>query len=196
MRSVGMVDDSALVAMLRQLNPRVMPTTKPLLYHETSEGIIKAFFTVYNALGYGFLEGVYANALERELKELGHIVKREVNSVIRYRSVPIGHYRLDMIVDGCVVVEIKSTEVLAKTIERQVYNYLRATDYEVGLTLHFGPSPSFKRYLCTKDRKLGYDLRRGHTESLIPATERPPELPESSAPPVESAGPARNGSDP
>jgi len=148
-----------------------MPSKEALLHYETTEGIIKSFFLVYNRLGYGFLEGVYANALQRELKTLGHLVQRELNVVIRYNGDPVGHYRLDMIVDGCVIVEIKSTETVPKSVQRQVYNYLRATDFEVGLMLHFGPGPAFKRFLCTKDRKLGYHLRPGHTDSFNPSAE-------------------------
>ena len=49
------------------------------------------------------------------------------------------------------------------------FNYLRATNLEVGLRLNYGPRPTFKRYLCTNDRKLGFDLREGTVQPFMPA---------------------------
>jgi len=117
---------------------------------------------VYNTLGYGLLENVYSASLERELRAAGHQVDREVLTVVRYKGIPVANYKVDMVVDNQVIVENKSSRVLPDGVERQVYNYLRATNYEVGLILHFGPRPTFKRFLCTFDRKSGFDLRQGH----------------------------------
>jgi len=78
----------------------------------------------------------------------GHRVARQMAVVVRYEGVELTTQRLDMIVDGKCVVEIKSTQLLAPFASRQLYNYLRATSLDVGLLLHFGPRPSFSRIVC------------------------------------------------
>lgn len=113
--------------------------------HELSRSIIGAFYAVYNKLGFGFLEVIYASALEGELVERGHRVVREFNVRVLYDGRELGHHRLDMVVDDTVVLEIKSTPVLAPHARRQLHNYLRATNLEVGLLLHFGLDPKVYR---------------------------------------------------
>lgn len=116
-----------------------------LLDRETTHQVIGAFFEVYKTLGFGFLEHVYREALERELIERARTVQKEVLVPVWYKAAVISSQRVDLIVDGKVVVEIKSTEMLAPAASRQLLNYLRATSYEVGLLLHFGPKPRFSR---------------------------------------------------
>ena len=118
-----------------------------------TRAIIGAFFDVYNTLGYGFLESVYVEALTRELRRLGHRVEREVLVHIWYKGEIITRQRVDMIVDGKVIVEVKAGLALHPTAPRQLYNYLRATDKEVGLLLHFGPEPKYFREYCPNTRK-------------------------------------------
>jgi GxxExxY protein len=84
-------------------------------------------------------------ALERELRSRGHLVRREVGVCVMYKGDELAHQRLDMIVDDRVIVEVKSTYELHRAARRQLYNYLRATNLEVGLVLHFGPEPKFYR---------------------------------------------------
>jgi GxxExxY protein len=117
----------------------------PLIEEELTRSVIGAFFGVYNILGYGFLEHVYRSALERELRERGHRVAREVSVPVFYREAILAEHRLDMIIDEKLVVEVKSTQELHRSAARQVFNYLRATDLEVGLLLHFGPTAEFHR---------------------------------------------------
>jgi GxxExxY protein len=124
-----------------------------LIHGDVTEAIIGCFYDVYNILGFGYLENVYASPLARDLARAGHSVGREVATPVRYKEEVIAHYRMDMVVDGCVVVELKSSRLLPPDCERQVYNYLRATDFEVGLLLHFGPKPKFSRMLLTADHK-------------------------------------------
>jgi GxxExxY protein len=116
-----------------------------LLEEELTRDVIGAFYEVYNALGYGFLEHVYVRAVERELTTRGHRVGREVAVQVSYKGEPLTTQRLDMLVDERVVVEIKAGAELAKLAKRQVYSYLRATNLEVGLLLHFGPDARFHR---------------------------------------------------
>ena len=118
-----------------------------LLEEELTRSVIGAFFTVYNALGHGFLEKLYVEALERELRLRGHHVEREVPIEVFYEGKVIGVQRLDMVVDGKLVVEVKSTEFLHPMSRRQVYNYLKSTRLEIGLLLHFGPQPKFYRLI-------------------------------------------------
>src|SRR6185436_4623650 len=104
-----------------------------LIEEACTSSIIAAFYEVYNEIGFGFLEHVYAAALERELRARGHQVGREVPVTVYYKGDEVAHQRLDILVDGKVVVEIKSTYELHKAAPRQVYSYLRATKLEVGL---------------------------------------------------------------
>ena len=122
-------------------------TSPSLIESELRRSIIGAFYDVYNELGFGFIEHPYMLAMERELKRRGHHVAREVLVEIRYRGEFLCHQGLDMVVDGKVVVEGKSTYKLHEAAPRQVYSYLEGTDLEVGLLLHFGPKPSFFRLI-------------------------------------------------
>lgn len=121
-----------------------------LLERKTTAAIMGAFYEVYNRLGYGFLENIYALALEQELSERGHSVKREVPVTITYKGKTLATQRLDMVVDDKVVVENKSTSVLPPVARRKTLNYLRASTLEVGLLLHFGPSARFYRIVQTR----------------------------------------------
>ena len=124
-----------------------------LIEGRITRSVIGAFYDVYNALGFGFLEHLYVNALERELLARGHSVAREVLVQVRYKGEELGTQRLDMLVDERVIVEIKSTAALHPLALRQVFNYLRATNLKVGLVLHFGPKPVFHRLVCRTEER-------------------------------------------
>ena len=117
---------------------------------QLTHAIIGAFFDVYNNLGFGFLEFVYSLALERELVARGHTVEREVNVPVFYKEKLLTMQRIDLVVDGRILVEIKSTAALSPTARRQTLNYLRATTLEVGLLLHFGPAPQAYRVVDSR----------------------------------------------
>jgi GxxExxY protein len=118
-----------------------------LRQREITHQVIGSFFEVYNALGFGFLEHVYSLALERELRSRGLAVGREVSSQIWYKGDVLTSQRVDLIVEEKVLVEIKSTYVLPPAARRQMLNYLRATNLEVALLLHFGPDAKFYRLI-------------------------------------------------
>ncbi len=118
-----------------------------------TETIIKGFYTVYNALGYGFLEKVYANALALELRALGLDVVQEQRITVYYHEAQIGEYAADLVVNDAVIVELKAVKTLLEEHEAQLLNYLKATPYEVGLLLNFGPKPEVKRKAFDNDRK-------------------------------------------
>lgn len=119
-----------------------------LLEETLTRSVIGAFFEVYNNLGFGFLEHLYVMALERELAARGHRVAREVWVRVTYKGDELGIQRVDMIVDEKVLVETKAGPILHESSTRQLYNYLRATNLEVGLLLHFGPRANFRREIC------------------------------------------------
>jgi GxxExxY protein len=118
-----------------------------------TRSVIGCFFDVYNTLKFGLLESLYSRALECELLSRGHRVAREFGVRVSYKGIDLGVQRLDLVVDEKLVVEIKSTEDLPKTAVRQVYNYLRASNLELGLLLHFGPDPKFYRVYVPNDPK-------------------------------------------
>ena len=125
-------------------------TAENLIHANLSESIIGAFLDSYYKLGYGFLESIYAAALTRELVKRGHRVQREVGVEVIYDGARIGWFRFDMIVDGLVIVEIKASELLPTFARRQLRNYLRATRLEVGLLLHYGPTPFIGREVYSR----------------------------------------------
>src|SRR4051812_5253652 len=98
---------------------------------ELTRAIIGAFYYVYNRLGSGFLESVYANALERVLTRRGMRVAREILVPIHFDGEIIAYQRLDMLVNDAVIVELKASEVLQRNALPQLYNYLSATRIEV-----------------------------------------------------------------
>jgi GxxExxY protein len=124
-----------------------------LIEERLTHSVIGAFYDVYDTLGYGFLEYLYKNALERELRARGHRVGREVYVIVHYQGQELRRQRIDMIVDERLVVEIKSTQEPHSSATRQIYNYLKATNLEAGLILHFGPKPSFHRIVCRSRRR-------------------------------------------
>ena len=124
-----------------------------LFDEELTKSVIGAFFEVYNRLRFGFLENTYMRSMELELLERGHNVAREKNVPVFYKNHVASSHRIDMLVDGRLIVEGKSTQILPHTAMRQLYSYLRSTELELGLLLHFGPEPKFYRQIVTNDQK-------------------------------------------
>ncbi|MGY6522247.1 MAG: GxxExxY protein [Mongoliitalea sp.] len=114
-----------------------------------TDGIINAFYKVYNTLGYGFLEKVYENSLFHELTAAGFAVVKQQQIKVFYNNIQVGEYYADLVVEDLVIVEIKAAEGLVEEHEFQLINYLKATDKEVGLLLNFGKKPQFKRKVFT-----------------------------------------------
>jgi GxxExxY protein len=122
---------------------------KTLLHSETTDLILKAYFNVYNTLGYGFLEKVYENALLIELKNMGLKAQRQVPIKVFYQEQMVGDYYADIIIEDQVIIELKAAEALCEEHEYQLINYLKATNIEVGLLLNFGKKPQFSRKIFT-----------------------------------------------
>ena len=122
-------------------------------YEQLTEKIIKAFYKVYNTLGYGFLEKVYENAMFIELTAMGFEVQKQSKHIVYYCGVPVGDYCADLIVDDLIVIELKANECLVEANENQLINYLKATTLEIGLLLNFGKKPAVKRKIFDNDKK-------------------------------------------
>ncbi len=114
------------------------PNNKKLLHEETTQRIIGAAFEVHDQLGYGFFERVYQRALQVELLRRWAIAEIEKRIQIRYKGIVVGDYDVDVLVDGCVVVEIKVAPQYDKRDEAQLLNELKATGPKVGLLINFG----------------------------------------------------------
>ena len=124
-----------------------------ILLEELTRKVIGAFFFVYAKLGEGLLENAYTGALELELVKRGHSVKREVPVAVSYEGVIVGHYRIDLLIDDLLILEIKTGPSIRESDERQLRNYLRCSNLEVGLVFLFGPQPKFRRFVYSNDRK-------------------------------------------
>jgi GxxExxY protein len=115
------------------------------LHSELSSKVIKAYFNVYNELGYGFLERVYERALVIELGKMGLTCVAQHPLTVYYDGHTVGEYYADLVIENTIIVELKAVEELSKAHEAQLVNYLRATRIEVGLLFNFGKKPEHKR---------------------------------------------------
>ena len=118
-----------------------------------TEQIIGVFYDVYNELGYGFLESVYEESLVIALRESGLGVERQLSIPVWFRGHEVGKFRGDILVEGTVLLELKSARILEAAHEAQLLHYLKSTEIEVGLLLNFGSRPQFRRLLFDNPRK-------------------------------------------
>lgn len=120
---------------------------------DLTERIIKHFFAVYNNLGYGFLEKIYENSLAIELRKARLICEQQKPITIHYQNEIVGEYFADLVVESKIIIEIKAAKAIAEEHEAQLLNYLKATPYEVGLLLNFGPKADLSRKAFDNKRK-------------------------------------------
>jgi len=131
-----------------------MDTDKHGFKHkDITDKVIRVFYEVYNELGHGFLESVYERSLEIALTSLGLKVCRQIQIPVWFRGKPVGDFTADMLIEDCVLLELKAARALDATHQAQLLNYLRATEVEVGLLLNFGLQPEFKRLIFDNPRK-------------------------------------------
>ena len=114
-------------------------------HKELTSKIIECAYKVHNTLGFGFLESVYQNALLIELIKAGLQAEKEKKIQVHYHNQLVGDYIADIIVEGKIILELKSVKELHPAHEAQLVNYLKATGLEVGLLLNFGESMEIKR---------------------------------------------------
>lgn len=122
-------------------NPMQRPIDhkKRMQYQELTQQIIGCAYTVYNKLGFGFLEKVYRNAMMIELDRSNLLAEEEKPLHVYYDDHVVGEFSVDIFVENRIVVELKSVQNLISDHEVQVVNYLQALKKDVGLLINFGP---------------------------------------------------------
>ena len=106
--------------------------------NEISGAVVDAAINIHEALGPGLLESVYEVLLTHELKQRGFVVERQVPVPIQYMGIRFDEgYRLDLLVENQVIVEIKSVEEISAVHKKQVLTYLKLTNKPLGLLLNF-----------------------------------------------------------
>jgi len=115
--------------------------------------ILGAFFQFHKEMGYGFSEKVYQAALAILLEELGFAVEQQKPIKVYFHNKVVGEYVADMVVNGVVLLELKSVDKLTDAHSAQLLNYLKSTEIEVGLLLNFGPQVEFRRKIYDNSRK-------------------------------------------
>jgi GxxExxY protein len=125
----------------------------PLLHEALTKRVIDIFYDVYAELGHGFLEKVYQSAMVIALTEAGLSVDQKVPYEVWFRERLIGEFIVDIVVNACLLLELKAAAGLNSWDDAQALNYLRASPLEVALIMNFGPRPEYRRRIFTNDRK-------------------------------------------
>ena len=133
--------------------------------------ILRAYFDLYNEVGWGFLENVYRRGMVVGLRRLGAAVRQEVHLPVEYLGERIGDYYADLVVDDRVIVEIKSADALGPSHRAQLLNYLKASRIETGMLLNFGPRPSFARLIVSNRPSLGHPRTTASQNTQQPTEE-------------------------
>jgi len=134
-------------------NTEITESTEKYKHQELTNKIIRCFLNVYYKLGYGFLEKVYERSLVIELRKNNLNCEAQKPIEVHYYDELVGDYFADIVVENLVIIELKAQEVLVPENEAQLLNYLKATEYEVGLLLNFGKKPEIKRKVFDNDLK-------------------------------------------
>jgi GxxExxY protein len=122
-----------------------------LIHGELSERIIGSAIRVHQQLGPGFLEKIYEEALCVELSAAGHGFERQRQIRVMYAGQPVGEHRLDLLVEGKVVVELKACAGIEDIHLATTRSYLKATGLQLGLILNFArPTLDIKRVVLTQ----------------------------------------------
>ena len=124
-----------------------------LKFGDTTGPLIDLFFSVYSTLGYGFLESVYRNAMVVAGPRFGLKIRARSRIQVYFEGAVVGRYEADLLVNDVVIVELKTCQALLPQHQAQLLNYLKATEYEVGLLFNFGPVPRYKRLVFENARK-------------------------------------------
>lgn len=129
------------------MKPQIATDSK-LVYKELTAKIIQAFFEVHNTLGPGYLESIYQNALKIELERIGLQCMTERVVEIFYRNKKVGEHRIDLVVNGKVIIELKAVSGFHPVHQAQVISYLKATGLRVALLVNFGKDKVvYKRFV-------------------------------------------------
>jgi GxxExxY protein len=120
-----------------------------------TERVIYCIIKVHQELGPGFLESVYRRALHMELQKQGLAIEVEKDVVIYYDGQEVGHHHVDLVVEGRLIVELKTVEALSKAHYAQVRSYLRATGAQRAILVNFsGERADFRRIEQPCERRV------------------------------------------
>ena len=135
--------------------------TDKLLYADITYKVRGAIFAVYNELGFGHKEQVYQKALAEEFDSVDISYKREKSLDVKYKNSVVGNYKPDFVIEDKIVMEIKAVEFMPKSYEIQLINYLKTTEFHLGLLVNFGsPRLYIKRLIFSHPRKSVVDQRK------------------------------------
>jgi GxxExxY protein len=157
--------------MESKLLPTCAPVQRDLKHSDLTERLIGIFYSIHNELGHGFIESVYEEAFSLTLAENGIFFQRQLAVPVWYHEHKIGEFRADLVVDEKVIIELKVGPSLDLAWEKQLLNYLRATEIEVGLLFNFGPRAQFRRYAFSNDKKKARVNRRANAEKKLRGVE-------------------------
>ena len=128
---------------------------------ELSYLIMQAAFEVHNALGPGFPEAIYEEAMNRELARRGVNLERQKRVMVFYKDEPIGEFILDNIANARVILEYKAVTEIAKIHEQQALSYLKATGLALAIVINFGAAR-------VQSSCVVYKKRRTNLPSVLP----------------------------
>ncbi len=109
-----------------------------VVYKELSFKIIEACFEVHNILGPGYSEKIYEEAVSKELRNRGIGYERQKLVEIYYKGEKIGEYRLDLVLENRIILELKAVSELSNIFEAQLLSYLKAAGMKLGILVNFG----------------------------------------------------------
>ena len=116
-----------------------------ILFNNTTDKIIRCFYNVYDELGTGFLESIYEKSLIIELRKIGLKVENQKELKVYYKNYLVGNFKIDLLIENKIIIEIKAVSKLIPQHEAQLLNYLKATKIKVGLIVNFGEKLEFKK---------------------------------------------------
>ena len=126
-------------------------------HQELTEKIIGCAYTVFNKMGFGFLESVYEKCMLIELRKAGLKAESQRPITVFYEGEPVGDFMMDIFVEDRVIVELKSVRRIINAHEVQLVNYLTATNVDVGLLINFSEQKvEVKRKIRTLPEKVDF----------------------------------------
>jgi len=109
-----------------------------VIYPDLSYRFMEAVFEIHNRLGPGFSEDIYQRALTVELEFQEIPFETQKSIIIQYRDQPIGTYRLDMVINNKIIIELKAVANMNDLFKQQLVSYLKATGLKLGILINFG----------------------------------------------------------
>lgn len=132
------MESKLLKHLMEDDSRRIDTNDEHILYRELSYTIVGLAMEVHRKLGYGFLENVYENALMILLENKGIEARQRFPINVYFENKVIGDYKADILVEGKIILELKSIEKIADAHRAQALNYLKATKLRLALILNFG----------------------------------------------------------